>query len=286
MSKLILILLSFAVITLLALLVWRWFDRRADTAVWAHLAAQQPSSPTRFDASMIADLPDPARRFFLFAIKAGTPLYTVAEISMEGDFSLGTKDNPNYMPMRAKQILAVPHGFVWKLNAGDGAMRVSGSDVAADGNSWSRFWLLGVAPVARAGGNPDHLRSAFGRYVAEAVFWTPAALLPGDNVRWDAIDESTVRVTLTYLGMQQAIDLFVDADGKPSKIVFRRWSDVNVEKKFQLQPFGGYLSNYKEFDGFRLPTRIEAGNFFETDEYFPFYKVNVTGIRFPVLNSD
>jgi hypothetical protein len=75
------------------------------------------------------------------------------------------------MPMSAEQILAAPHGFVWKFNAGDGLMRVSGSDVASDSVSWSRFWLLGVVPVARAGGNPDHSRSAFGRYVAEAVFF-------------------------------------------------------------------------------------------------------------------
>lgn len=286
MGKPTLILLSFAVIILLALMVWRWVDGRADTAAWTHLAAQQPASPTRFDPSMIADLPDPAKRFFLFAIKAGTPLYTVAEISMEGDFSLGTKDNPNYMPMRAKQILAVPHGFVWKLNAGGGVMSISGSDVAEDGNSWSRFRLLGVVPVAHVGGNPDHFRSALGRYVAEAVFWSPAALLPGDNVRWDAIDESTARVTLTYMGLEQAVDLFIDGDGKPNKVIFQRWSDANVEKKFQLQPFGGYLSNYKEFDGFRLPTRIEAGNFFETDAYFPFFKVNVTEIHFPAPNRD
>lgn len=285
MSETILTLLSLAVIALLFTMAWRWTDLRADAAVWARLAAQQPSSPTLFDPAMIAGLPAAAQRFFAFAIKPGTPLYTVAEISMQGEFSLGNKAKPNYMAMRAQQILAAPHGFVWKLNAGDGSMRISGSDVAEDGNSWSRFWLLGFAPVARAGGTPDHLRSAFGRYVAEAVFWTPAALLPGDNVRWQAIDESTVRVTLAYMGVEQAVDLTVDADGKLGKVVFQRWSDANSAKEYQLQPFGGYLSDYKEFDGFRLPTRIEAGNFFATDEYFPFFKVTVTSIRFPAPNG-
>jgi hypothetical protein len=178
---------------------------------------------------LVVGLPEPARRFFRFAIKPGTPLYTVAEISMKGEFGLGSNADPNFMPMHADQILAAPHGFVWKLNAGRGVMRVSGSDVAEDGNSWSRFWLLGIAPVARAGGNVDHARSAFGRYVAEAVFWTPAALLPGDDIRWESIDESTVRVTLTHNELEQAVDLYLDPEGKLTKVVFQRWSDTNTD---------------------------------------------------------
>ncbi|MEQ9561413.1 MAG: hypothetical protein RLN69_02750, partial [Woeseiaceae bacterium] len=151
--------------------------------------------------------------------------------------------------------------------------------------SWSRFWLFGIVPVARAGNNEDHARSAFGRYVAEAVFWSPAALLPGENVQWEAIDESTVRVIVRHMGLEQAVELSVDADGTLSEVVFQRWSNANPAKEFQFQPFGGYLSDYKDFGGFRLPTRVEAGNFFGTDDYFAFFKVNVTSVRFPAASG-
>jgi hypothetical protein len=282
MIKVILLLLAMAAVILIVLVSWRWSDDKADDAVWSSLASHQPLTPDAFDSAIVDGLPDPARRFFRFAISPGTPLYTVAEIEMEGEFSLGNKAEPNYMPMRAKQILAAPHGFVWKLNAGRGLMKVSGSDVSEDGHSWSRFRLADILPVARAGGNSDHSRSAFGRYVAEAIFWTPAAFLPGENVRWDSIDESSARVTLTHRGLDQAVDLSVDADGRPTKVVFQRWSNANPSKTYQLQPFGGYLSDYKEFGGFHLPTRIEAGNFFETDDYFAFFKATVTSVRFHV----
>lgn len=281
-----LILLTLVLSVTLILLAWRWTDNRADAVVWAQIAAKQPSDPARFDPSMVAGLPDPAQRFLLFAIKPGTPLYTVAEIHMEGKFSPGSQEKPGYLPIRAMQILTAPHGFVWRINAGKGVFRLSGSDVASDGSSWSRFWLLGIAPVARAGGNADHLRSAFGRYVAEAVFWAPAALLTDKKTRWDSINKSTVRVTMAHRGMEQAVDLSIDDDGRPCKIVFQRWSDANAGKTYQLQPFGGYLSNFKIFDGFNLPTQIEAGNCFETDDYFPFYQVSVTSIRFPVPKDD
>ena len=77
---------------------------------------------------------------------------------------------------------------------------------------------MGLVPVARYGGDRDHQRSAFGRYVAEAVFWTPAALLPGEHVRWEAIDDSSARVILAHRGLEQAVDVTVDANGQPVKV--------------------------------------------------------------------
>ena len=108
---------------------------------------------------------------------------------MTGRFSLGDKDKPGYMAIAAEQTLAAPHGFVWSMRAGRGAMRVSGSD----SGRWTRFWAMGLVPVARIRGDRDHARSTFGRYVAEAVFWMPAALLPGPEVAWNAIGDDTAR---------------------------------------------------------------------------------------------
>lgn len=83
------------------LLVWRQSDRRADAAEMARLRAFQPKAPALFDPAMVADLPEPARRYFFHAIAASKPLFTVAKIEMTRQFSLGTKDTPNYLPMRA-----------------------------------------------------------------------------------------------------------------------------------------------------------------------------------------
>ena len=86
---------------------------------------------------------------------------------------------------------------------------------------------------------------------------------------------------MTHMDMEQSVDLTIEPDGKLSRVKFQRWSNVNSAQEYRLQPFGGYLSEYRDFGGFRLPTRIDAGNFFETDDYFPFFRANVTAIRFP-----
>jgi hypothetical protein len=50
----------------------------------------------------------------------------------------------------------MPAGFIWKMRAHRGLMTLSGSD----SECWKRFWLMGLLPVARMGGNPNHTRAA------------------------------------------------------------------------------------------------------------------------------
>jgi len=272
--------LGLPAVFLLALLALRLWDGRAEQMEWARLTALQPANPSMYDPVMVTDLPEPTQRFFNFAITPGTPLLTVAEIDMGGQFSLGSRENPNYQQMEAKQILAAPLGFVWKLRL-SGVVPVSGSDSAR----WTRFRILGVLPVARKGGDSDHTRAAYGRYVAEALFWTPAALLPGPGVVWEKVDQNTARVTVRHKGLSQAVDVKVDGDGRPIEVHFMRWSGANPEKKHRLQPFGGKLSDFREVQGFRLPFNVEAGNMFGTDDYFVFFKAELIAIRFPFPGS-
>ncbi|EWG99116.1 hypothetical protein [Halomonas sp. BC04] len=103
---------------------------------------------------------------------------------MTGERALGNKKAPGYHPMRARQILAQPHGFIW----------------------------------------------------------VPTALLPQHGVRWEEIDEpSRARAVITC----------------------------------------GTLDEFRNFDGFTLTTRVEAGYHFGAEAYFPFFRVMRLGeVRF------
>jgi hypothetical protein len=118
--------------------------------------------------------------------------------------------------------------------------------------------MAGIIPVARQVGTADHACASFGRSVAEAVFWAPAALLPGSNM---ILEEA-------------------GPDGQPLQVVFNRWSNENPEKAYQFQPFCGYFSEFRTIQGHRIPTHVETGNFFGTDAYFPFFVVDVPEISF------
>lgn len=269
------IMIALLTLCVTALVIRRQLDHQADRREMKRLRAMQPLHPARFSPTLVAHLPPPARKFLTFAIRPGTPLYTVAELKMTGLFALGDKHAPRYIPMTASQVLAAPQGFIWAMTGGHGLRALSGSDSAR----WTRFWLAGLLPVARFGGNRDHARAAFGRCAAESVFWTPAALLSAE-VSWEAIDASTARFTMTHSALSQTVDIVVDEHGQPRQVSFQRWSNANPQGRYQQQPFGGILSDFREVEGFCLPMQVEAGNFFGIDDYFPFFIAKVTSIRF------
>ena len=98
---------------------------------------------------------------------------------------------------------------------------------------------------------------------------------------WEALDSNRAQVTIRKGDLAQTVTLTVADDGQPVLVEFPRWSNANPEKVFKLQPFGGHLAKFREIEGYRLPTRIEAGNFFGTDDYFPFFIADVREFRFP-----
>lgn len=261
----------------LSLQLVRLGDRREDDRAAAGLQEVAPSSLT-FDPQQVAGLPEPARRFFLYAIRPGTPLRTVALLDMSGELSLGTKEDPNYLPMRGRQVLRLD-GFVWQMKAGGPAMWFSGSDGYAQGEGWTRFWLYNLFPVVRAGGDQDFARSAAGRAVAEAIFWAPAALLPSERVRWEAVDADTTRAIVTLQGHEHRVELTVSDDGRPVSVSILRWSRENAERVWRLQPFGGTIKAIREVDGYRVAADVEGGNGFGTSAYFPFYKARILDVR-------
>ena len=94
-------------------------------------------------------------------------------------------------------------------------------------------------------------------------------------------DQDTAGVTVRHENLEQAVDVTLDAQGQPVKVAFQRWSNANPDKVHRLQPFGGYLSDFREVGGYRLPFRVEAGNILGTKDYFSFFLAEITDIRFP-----
>jgi hypothetical protein len=259
------------------LFAWRQSDRNHAKKIWQGLLSQANTAQGVFDPHGIKALPEAAQRYFCYCIRPGARLYSAVELVTEGELGLGTRSRHSYRPMSARQLLAPPFGLVWNLEAG----ALCGSDGVTPDESWTRFWLYGIFPVVRSGGSADHRRSAFGRVVAEAAFWAPASLLPSDTVRWEEVDNNTARAIVSFGGFQQVVDISVARDGQPTRVVIPRWSNENAEKIFREQPFGGDLSEFEDFEGYRLPRRVEGGNHIGTADYFPFYKARIMSIRFP-----
>ena len=135
-----------------------------------------------FREEMVSDLPDPARRYFLHAIRPGTPLASTLHWGYSASMRPG-KQMP-WMDLVAEQILVKERGFVWKATATRGVLVVTGTDYYLDGEGRMRIALFGLIPVVNASG-PDLSRSAQARLLIEGVA-LPSAFLPGPegSNRW------------------------------------------------------------------------------------------------------
>ena len=256
-------------------------DQRQAREVWAALEASADPSPPLYHPAMVADLPEIARRYFARGIEPGTPLHRVVRLEMEGTFVVNGTD----MPIRARQILAPPsEGFVWEAEVGTGLMRFAGSDGhhAPEGgtrDSWTKFWLHGLVPLARIGTGADHFRAAATRTMLEAI-WAPASLLPQFGAQWTQTGPDSAEIRFDAMEDTEPMRLTLDAEGNPAEVVALRWTDANPERVYRLQPFGGRMLETGRFGGFTIPTRVELGNQYGTPDYAPFFFATITSADF------
>ena len=279
--KILLLALAALVIAGIALGLWVHSRDQAQAArVWAALEAAREADPPPYDPAMVADLPEVAQRYFARAIEPGTPLHRVVRLQMEGSFLM----NGTPMPMRARQILAPPaRGFVWQAAIGAGVMRFGGSDgyhhTQGRTESWTKFWLRGLIPLARIGETRDHARAAATRVMLEAV-WTPASLLPQFGAEWVQTGPDSAEIRFADVQGIEPMQITLDAEGNPVEVWALRWTDANPERTHRLQPFGGRMLEMRRHQGFLIPARVELGNMWDTPEYAPFFLATITSAEF------
>jgi hypothetical protein len=236
------------------LLAARLRRERRMRRVWRSL--ELPFAEERFSPEMVDGLPAPARRYLLHSIQTRTRLARSVRLRITGSMKLARGARP--MPMASEQIIAPPIGYIWRASVGKGPLRFSGFDLCSEGSAEMRWWTVGVVPIVRAQG-PELARSAAGRLLGETIF-VPSTLLLSDGVRWEPLDDASVRVRLSAHGEEVAMTLEVDDRGRLVRASFPRW---NVDPK--IGPVG-YLPFVSEgfgeertFSGYTIPTRFQSG---------------------------
>ena len=221
-------------------------------------------SGTVFTSEMVANLDEPVQRYFLHAIKPGTPLSTHVELKMGGSFR--PKPDAEWLPMKASQIISADGGFVWKASIGRGFNKFSGADYYHQHQGRMRFFLWGLIPVVDAQ-NKDINRSAIGRLAGEYALWLPSALLPQNGIIWKAIANNTIQAKFTIDNEPIALTLRIDSEGKILKLSLPRWGDRTATGSWQYIPFGGEIESENTFGGYTVPSQMNAGWWFDTDRY-------------------
>ena len=199
-------------------------------------------------------LPEPVRRHLRFAIRDGTPPIATARLQHDGFFR--TKPGQRWLPIEGEQYFttAAP-GFVWHATVRPlPLIWIEARDCLVSGRGSMRVKLESIFPVADAAG-PEIDQGASLRWLAEAA-WFPYGLV-ADAVSWEPIDARSARATLRSGGLPVSAILEVDAEGRLTRLHAERYCDIGGGKAV-LTPWTGRYRDYRECDGFRIPTSVEV----------------------------
>lgn len=238
---------------------------------WLRLATGT-ANPPRFDPAMIADLPEPARRWLTHAITPGTPLCQTAELTMHGQIRLG-----QWRSFTARQIISMPHGYIWAATARMAGLPVTGFDRLSSGTAQMHWRLLHLIPVMTAAG-PDITRSAYGRLAGEI------ALIPTAFQRalWTQGEHPRTAVATWKFGQDtETAALRVGDNGQLVEVVVNRWGNPGGTP-FCRCPFGVSVEEESQFGGVTIPSRFRAGWWWGTErqDEGEFFRACVTSAQF------
>ena len=230
----------------------RAFTRLIRRDVQALHALAAPARAGVVTEEMLTGLPEPVRRYLRYTGVVGKPVPGTIWLRQKGRMRPGP--GQPWIPLEAEEHYSVqPPGFVWAGTLRAGPVAVARArDMYAEGAGRMLVKVASLWPVADASGAQTD-QAAMMRYLSE-MMWFPAAFLAG-NISFEAVDDSSARVTLTDHGQTATATLFFDTQGRLTDFVAKRYRTADASDP---EPWSTPVTGYGEFEGLRLPTRGKA----------------------------
>jgi hypothetical protein len=230
----------------------RAFTRLVRRDVQALHGRASPGRAGVVTEEMLTGLPEPVRRYLRYAGVVGKPVPGTIRLHQKGRMRPGP--GQPWMPLEAEEHYSVqPPGFVWAGTASLGALPVARAcDMYAEGHGRMLVKVASLWPVADASGEQMD-QAAMMRYLSEMI-WFPAAFL-ASNIAFEAVDDSSARVTLTDHGRTASATLVFDEQGRLTDFVAQRYRTAGASDP---ETWSTPITGYGEFEGLRLPARGKA----------------------------
>jgi hypothetical protein len=220
-------------------------------------AARESAGATHYDANELEGLPPPVQRFFRAVLAEGQPLVTAVTVQQVGTINMSATEQ-RWKPYTAQQRIVLRRpGFDWdaRIMMLPGMM-VHVHDAYVAGVGTLQAELFGLVPIARQPHTTELARGELMRFLAEAA-WYPTALLPSQGVRWEAVDDSSARASLTDGGISLTMTFRFHADGLIDTVRSES-RDRLVDGKSSATPWQGRFWDYASRSGMRVPLQAEV----------------------------
>jgi hypothetical protein len=231
---------------------YRW--KAGTDKLRAKLASRrQIIKPKTYDPKEIEGLPAPVQRFFRAVLKDGQPMVAAAKFAHQGHFNM-SETEAQWSPFTSTQLaIAQRPGFDWdgRIQMAPG-LNVFVHDTYELGEGTLQASLLGLVALANLRNTPELAQGELMRFFAEAA-WYPTALLPSQGVRWEAIDNTSARGTLT--DRETAVSLIFRFN--PEGMIDTVYATARY-RNLVPTPWKGRFWNYTVCNGMQIPLEGEV----------------------------
>jgi hypothetical protein len=218
-------------------------------------SGRQTIKPQIYDQKEIEGLPAPVQRFFRTVLKDGQAIVSAVKLSQQGLFNMSETED-KWSPFTATQLaIAQRPGFDWdaRIQMAPG-VNAFVHDTYLLGEGSLHASLLGLFTVADVGGTPEANQGELLRFFAEAP-WYPTALLPSQGVRWEAINDTSARATLTDGATTVSLVFQFNAEGA----IATCRAEARYRDKLTAMPWSGRFWEYSVRNGMLIPLEGEVG---------------------------
>jgi hypothetical protein len=236
---------------------------------------RQTINPKTYDSKELEGLPDPVQRYFQTVLKDGQSIVAAVDLSQQGLFNM-SETKAKWSPFTATQFVTTQRpGFDWdaRIQMAPGVSAFV-HDAYMLGAGSLHVSLLGLFTVADVRGTPEAAQGELLRFFAEMP-WYPTALLPSQGVRWEAIDNTSARATVT----DGATTVSLVFRFNPEGTIETMRAEARYRDKLTTMPWSGRFWNYSTCNGMLIPLEGEVGWEYP-DGIRLYYKGKVTEINY------
>lgn len=232
----------------------------------------------KVDYDSLKSLPAPVQKYFKNVLPDGQLFIKTSRLEQNGKLKISPKSE-NWSAFKASQIISEDKvSFLWdaKINIVP-LLYVRVIDSLVNGIGAGRVYLMSVLPIGSDENKLELNSGALYRYLAEAV-WHPTALLPQSGVTWESVSEKKAIAHFAKFNISISLAFIFNSNneiiGVYTKDRYGKFGD-----KYIKYPWEGHFSDYKEFDGIKIPTKGEVG-WHLPNGWWLFWKGNIVDAKF------
>ena len=230
------------------------------------------------DDASLKDLPKPLQNYFHYVLTDGQSFIKTTWLEQTGKIKV-TPKSKNWSAFKAIQIISQDTvSFLWdaKINIAP-FFHVRVRDSLIEGIGAANVYLMSAMSVGSDKDNPELNSGALYRYLAETV-WHPTALLPQSGVTWESVNEYKAIAHFKKFNTSLSLEFKFNDLGE----IIGIYTENRYGKfgnKYVKYPWEGRFSDYKEFDGIKIPTKGEVG-WHLPDGWWLFWKGKIIDAKF------